>query len=387
MSQELSLPLTGDGTGYLKEAVEEQLALEKEKARKIVEQAQILLSNAEQRSNQLLHDAETATADKLAEAEKVVAEKTATMEASRVARLGEIEKELKQANLNADDTARKKIAGAEKKASHIIEEAMSKVHALVKTAQSKLETAKKESSAMEAKGLKEYTIATTKASELIVDAEEYATAEINSAKEDAETLRLEAETMLAYTQEESRLQIVAATAEANRVADEAAAYQQEVLDWAEAELNSAREKIESFKAFYEDKVARLAALHQSGLSEIKSLDETTFPDGANLRMADEPEEKDTKPSVDETSAVAETVIKPVSEEKSDVIEVDSNEDVDNTFINVEDLEEFEISSDQNEELEAIMSGLESMEDDLLPMDESTSDDSELIQLLDDSESK
>lgn len=352
MSNELDLPLTSDGTGYEKAAVEEHAAREGDKARRLVEQAQILLTNAEQRKREIIADAE-----------EQVANVTGDLEAVRTERLAEINSELEAAReeaanvaRSADDDARRKVAAAEKKASHIIEEAMSKVHALVKTAQGKLETAKTESAAIQTEILERYADATAQAGKFVTDAEAVADETMQEANEEASRLRLDAETMLAYASEESKIIKAEGRKEAELMVEEATAYRDEVARWAEEELAAARTTLEHFKGFYDDTVSRLAALFSTNLDVANQLAGVQFPDGSNLY----PSEAFT-PASTSTEDEAPKVSKE-SPAKAEAAEVKEESFAHVTETVELDSSDVSLSSDEAEELNSLLSVLEDGED-------------------------
>lgn len=352
MSHELDLPLTSDGTGYEKTAVEEHAARGGDKARRLVEQAQILLTNAEQRKREIIADAE-----------EQVANVTGDLEAVRTERLAEINNELEAAReeaatiaRSADDDARRKVAAAEKKASNIIEEAMSKVHALVKTAQGKLETAKTEAAAIQTEILERYADATAQAGKFVTDAESVADETIHEANEEASRLRLDAETMLAYASEESKIIKAEGRKEAELMVEEATAYRDEVARWAEEELSAARTTLEHFKGFYDDTVSRLAALFSTNLDVANQLAGVQFPDGSNLY----PSEAFTPASNStEEEAPKESKESPKKEEVPEV----KKENFAHVTETVElDSSEVSLTNDEADELNSLLSVLEDGEE-------------------------
>lgn len=380
MSNELELPLTEDGTGYEKESVEQLVAVERDRSARVLEQAEAILVSAQQQGAETVAAAEARKQELLDEADALVAERTAGLDTIREDKLAELEDYVASATeesakrredaerdsvekvSNAEKVAERTLRDAERKASNIIEEAMSKVHALVKTAHGKLEAAKADAEAIRQDGLTEYAEATARIGSLIAAAEAHASQEIADAQEEAEQHRLDAETTLIYAKEESRLMRESAQNESDRIFGEATKYRLEVAKLTETELAAARESIEAYKTFYNDNVSRLTALWTSNLEISNQLAAVEFPDGSNVtgdpayaayaageEPAGEDVVEDVPVDVDDAPEAIEDVPADVYEEA--VVATDSSDDFEDSASAEEEAEDLGQFLDDIEALE------------------------------------
>lgn len=435
MPNELDLPLTGDGKGYLKEDVEKYVEEVNDSPRRILEQAQTILESARNQADETI-----------AEAEKLAAEKTEGLDTIReeTIQLAELEAEEIRESAKKDTTelretanletkelrdktekeARSQISAADKKATHTIEQAMSKVHALIKTAHGKVEAATNRANEMDAESNRQFAEATAHIGSLVVDADGYRENEISKADVDAENLRLDAETMLAYAKEETRLIRESAKNDAERIVREATEYRDQIADWTTSELSSARNIIAQYKTFYDDNISRLVAIYDTNLTVARQLADVQFPDGENLVPSEDysftsDEDRDTKDdsqigesSIDiadeaepvliyneEDSMLADNGQEEVLDPLVDENQINPSDTDDADYVTAIDLDAVEEFEDEDEENHVILSSNaeDSKADETkslnLPEDDSeksemenSGDESELI-ILDDSEDK
>lgn len=331
----LDLPMTQDGSGYEKSAVEEYVKQADYRARHLIQQAESLLSDAIEKKGQIVAEGEQESQKLIDEANRILAEaqiKSDTLDAEidnlKAVKLEEIKDELEQERAkgadivkNAEQQASKMLAEAKLKANSYIEENRSRVHGIVKNAENKRQEAEREAKALVLKATRAYSDSIAGAGKLSKEAKEvledakiesetlltYATEEAKNLKNDSE-----AKAKLVIEQAERKAQWITTESEnqASRIIEDAQKYSNDVAVWAAEEIDKSVSIINQYKAFYDDNISRMLALFNTNIEMVSALGNIQFPDGSHnfktIEVVDIPN-KDTKDDepVNETSLATE----------------------------------------------------------------------------------
>lgn len=287
MPHELELPSTEDGTGYLKSAVINHVDAVKSSHERLIGEAQHILSSAEAERQQILGEARRQAEGIMSLAQTQVQE----LETEVAQKRREVERELGQ-----------KSAEANAQTSAIIERAMSKVHSLVKTAQQSLEEAEVAAKDREVESLGKFAEATVHVGTLLKDAEAHTAMLLEKADNDADEIRLRAETHLTYAYQEAQNIEAAARDRADSIMDQANQHQDRVRDWCDSKIAYTVTTMEQFKSFYFDTTDRLEALYTTGLNAVGQLANANFPEPGDTKMLDFPDTQDNGYISDEFAA-------------------------------------------------------------------------------------
>lgn len=277
MPIELDLPSTQDGTGFLKSAVIEHIIHVRQEHSKLVAMAQETLDDAQEQRRRIISEAKTDAETLLGEA---------------VAQKSVLDQEIAERMQEVDRYVRRKSNEASARTTEIIERAMSKVHALVKTAQESLVEAENTASQREVASLQEFSDTVSHAGTMLREAEEHVALLRQEATSEAESIRLRAETYLTYAHQEAQNIEAEAKARAQEIVDVANDHEDKVRAWSEAHVADTVTTMEQFKAFYLDTVNRLSALYQTGLSVTEQLAHADFPEPGDTKMLDFPQRDD-----------------------------------------------------------------------------------------------
>lgn len=328
----LDLPMTEDGSGYTKEAVEEFAQQADYRARHLIQQAETLLNDAlekkeriieegENESKRLIDEAKVYHEESIVESNKLLDdahEKSNNIEAEldnmKAQKLEEIKDDLDKERAKAEGIIKKAeqqsdkmLAEAKIRANSYIEENRSRVHGIVKNAENKRQEAEKKAKELILKSTRAYSDSIAGAGKLTKEAEEvlfnakiesdtvltYATEEAKNLKADSEST---AQALLTHAEKKAQWITAESEAEASRIIEGAQKYSNEVAVWAAEEIEKSVSIINSYKAFYDDNISRMLALFNTNIEMVSALGHVQFPDGSqNFQTIDvvEVENKDT----------------------------------------------------------------------------------------------
>lgn len=350
----LNLPMTEDGTGYTKEAVEEFAKQADYRARHLIQQAETLLNDALEKKESIIEEGKNESQRLVDEAkvyheEAIVAsnnlldsahEKSNNIEAEldnmKAHKLEEIKDELDKERAKgegilkkAEHQSDKMLAEAKIKANAYIEENRSRVHGIVKNAENKRQEAEKKAKELILKSTRAYSDSIAGSGKLTKEAEEvlfnakiesdtlltYATEEAKNLKSDSEST---AQALIAHAEKKAQWITRESEAEATRIIEDAQKYSNEVAVWAVEEIDKSVSIINSYKAFYDDNISRMLALFNTNIEMVSALGNVQFPDGShNFQTIDVVElpERDTEDKAPVPVETVETSTpQPVDEE-------------------------------------------------------------------------
>lgn len=312
----LNLPMTEDGSGYTKEAVEEFAQKADYRARHLIQQAETLLTDALEKKESIIEEGKNESQRLIDEAklyheESIVAsnslldnahEKSNSIEAElnnmKSQKLEEIKDELdkeraKGKNIikKAEQQSDKMLAEAKNKANAYIEENRSRVHGIVKNAENKRQEAEKKAKELILKSTRAYSDSIAGSGKLTKEAEEvlfnakiesdtvltYATEEAKNLKADSEST---AQALISNAEKKAQWITNESEAEASRIIEGAQKYSNEVAVWAAEEIEKSVSIINSYKAFYDDNISRMLALFNTNIEMVSALGHVQFPDGS-----------------------------------------------------------------------------------------------------------
>lgn len=288
-------PLTEDGSGYEREAVDSYLdqvaehleatekahkeTIAKMESRTDMAQTTTILTTASAAAEAHIQEAKKQAEEIVAEARRDAEKRVREAEDKRTSLIREAERKAAETVAVADRTSRNKIADADRRAGNAIEEALTQVQDMVKSAKENLHQATERSKEMILTAERKHADAvaaagylTSEAEEyhkrLIAEADEYSEATRRAANETANSTRLTADRILNEAQ-----------AEAIRLRRDAEAEYDERMESINADLAAGRAALESFQNYYSDALGRLHDFYNNKISEVETLAQFRFPDG------------------------------------------------------------------------------------------------------------
>ncbi len=291
----IDLPLNEDGTGYDREAVDAYLAeidahvtakndeyetkIAQLEAKSDMAQTTTILTNASNTAQVYVEEARAKADNILRETEENSASTMQEAELKAKSMIDEAKREASLLIATAERTGRSRIADADRRAGNAIEEALTKVQALVGSAQTKLREATARADHLTGEAERRYADAVSMAGSLTAEADDYNDRVRAEADEYAENTRREAHESAAATRMTADRILNEAQAESIRLRRDAETEYDEKMASITADLAAGRLALEHFQNYYDDSLARLMAFYGGKMNEVETLAQFRFPDG------------------------------------------------------------------------------------------------------------